>query len=187
MIEVLKHIDQTLFLLINQWHSPVIDELMWAVSGKWIWVPWYLFLLFLLIKYSNKHWKWYVLAIALIVVSTDQLSVHCFKEVFLRYRPSHNILLQNQVHIVHQYRGGLYGFVSSHAANTMGVVFFLILIIRKRWFIIVNLLWVFLIGYSRIYLGVHYPLDIIGGWLLGVAVAYGFYRFVSQYLKSQVN
>lgn len=85
----------------------------------------------------------------------------------MRYRPSHNFDLQGLVHLVNGYSGGLFGFVSSHAANSFGIAIFTALFLKNKWYWIFILLWAVLVSYSRIYLGVHYPADIIGGMVLG--------------------
>jgi undecaprenyl-diphosphatase len=186
LIETLKHIDETLLLSLNSWHTSIADSIMWTVSGKWIWIPFYAVILWLIFREKRHSWQWYLLGIAVTILLTDQISVHCFKNIFLRYRPSHNLILQHQLHILHNYRGGLYGFVSSHAANTMGLAVFSLLTIKKRWFSILIISWVLLVSYSRVYLGVHYPSDILGGWLVGSGIALLVFKLLHSFtaLKS---
>ncbi|MFO7755913.1 MAG: phosphatase PAP2 family protein, partial [Bacteroidales bacterium] len=112
--------------------------------------------------------------IILTVTASDQLSVHAFKEVFQRLRPCHEPELSGLVHTVNNKCGGLYGFVSSHAANSFAVAVLSLGLLRKKWFTAGILFWAALVSYSRVYLGVHYPGDIIGGALLGTLIAYAF-------------
>ena len=127
MLDFLKQIDQSIFLALNGCHSPFFDSFFWWMSNKYIWIPLYLFMAYLIIrKYKRQSWLIIISAIILVIV-TDQTSVHFFKNVFMRYRPSHNLNLQGLVHSVNGYTGGLYGFVSSHAANTFSVAIFTLL------------------------------------------------------------
>jgi len=114
-----------------------------------------------------------LLGIALCVLLADQLSVHLFKNVFQRLRPSHEPELTGMVHLVRDYRGGNWGFVSSHAANTFAIATFLSLIFKNRKFWIILFSWCIIVSYTRIYLGVHYPGDIFGGALLGMVIGWG--------------
>jgi undecaprenyl-diphosphatase len=178
---MLEKIDQTLFLFLNSLHSSFWDKIMWVISAKLPWVPLYLFIIFMLgIKYKKKLLVIFPILI-LTVTLTDQLSVHAFKEVFQRLRPCHEPSLEGLVHIVNGKCGGKYGFVSSHAANTFGVALFSLSLLRMRWFTAGILVWAAVVSYSRVYLGVHYPGDIIGGGLLGSLAGYGtfvLYRFI---------
>jgi undecaprenyl-diphosphatase len=178
VIEFLKHTDIRLFLYLNSKHIPFIDELMFWTSKEYTWIPFYLFLLYRVWKSYFKKTLLVLLCTALLITLSDQLSVHFFKELFLRYRPTHNLLLLPYVHTVHGYTGGLYGFVSSHAANTFALATFVSLLLHAKqkkltW---VLLIWASVVSYSRIYLGVHYPLDVMGGALLGSALAYLIYK-----------
>lgn len=167
-MEYLIELDQKLFLFLNGLHSEGMDPVMWWISGKTTWWPFYLFLLGFLTW--TRKWQMIplVVFIVLSVTVTDQTSVHLFKEVFERLRPCHEPELQGLVHIVNNKCGGQYGFVSSHAANSFGVAMLLSMIVRKPWFWAIMFIWAALVSYSRVYLGVHYPADIFGGAMLGV-------------------
>ncbi len=187
MLDGLKQIDQSLFLTLNGCHSPFFDTFFWLVSNKYIWIPLYLLLIYFIIrKYKKQSWI-IILSAILVIVLTDQTSVHLFKNMFMRYRPSHNLSLQGLVHIVNNYRGGLYGFVSSHAANSFGIAVFTALFMKNKWYWLCILLWAILVSYSRIYLGVHYPADITGGAILGSFWAVIFFFFTTKLLKSNNN
>jgi len=185
MIEYLEHIDQQLFIFLNGIHSPFFDTIMWFISGKFSWIPLYAVLLFFMLKKEGKF-KWYaLLAIVVLITLSDQISNHFFKEVFLRYRPSHNFDLQDNVHLVNNYRGGKYGFVSSHAANSFALATFLAFIFKNKYVFIGLLFWSVVVSYSRVYLGVHYPADVVCGGLIGSVVAL-FVYFVYQKVKKSL-
>jgi undecaprenyl-diphosphatase len=177
MIEFLSNIDTKLFLLLNGFNSPFWDTVMWHISGKLTWVPLYLLLVFFIAKKYGWRTLWILLAIALVVAASDQLSVHLFKNVFERLRPCHNPDLKDLVHVVNRC-GGKYGFVSSHAANTFGVAVFLLMLFKKHWFSFAILFWAALVSYSRIYLGVHYLADVIVGGMLGAAIGFGIWKLL---------
>jgi undecaprenyl-diphosphatase len=172
---MLEQLDQQLFLFINSSNSPFFDQVMLAISGRLIWVPLYLaILIFLGVKYKRKF---FVILIFIILAATlsDQSSV-LVKNIVLRLRPCHDPSLVGIVHLVNGECGGLYGFVSSHATNSFDVALLSLLFIKKRWYTISILLWAGIIGYSRIYLGVHYPGDVICGSLLGTFIGWSMYR-----------
>ena len=118
MIEFLKNIDTELFLFLNGIHSDFFDSLMWWISNKYVWIPLYAYLLYLLIKKYGKRSILPVVTIILLIIVTDQLSVHLFKNTIQRYRPTHNLDISELVHTVNNYKGGMFGFISSHAANS---------------------------------------------------------------------
>ena len=153
---------------------------MWYVSSIIPWIP--LFLFFFYYAYKKGKTKLVIVTlvgILLCVLLADRISVLAFKQVFLRYRPTHNLDIGPLVKTVinpfsgEEYRGGTYGFVSSHAANFFAIATFLFFLFKsftKKWGWLY--LWAGLIAYSRIYLGVHYPLDIIGGSILGLLIGF---------------
>jgi undecaprenyl-diphosphatase len=170
-----ERIDQQLFLFINSLNSPFFDQVMHALSGKLIWVPLYLaILIFLGIKYKRKF---LIILIFIILAATlaDQSSV-IVKNIVHRLRPCHEPSIMGIVHLVKGECGGVYGFVSSHATNTFDVALLSLSFIKKRWYSISIILWASVICYSRVYLGVHYPGDVLGGALLGSFIGWGNYK-----------
>lgn len=186
MMETLESIDRAIVLWVNGLNTPFLDEFMWIVSGKLTWIPFYIFLFFLFVRQSGIGKGVFFLGFAILTVAlSDQISVHLFKDLFLRYRPSHNTFLTDQLHFYHlggddYYKGGQYGFVSSHAANFMAVCTFAFLALRKkyRWILPILCVASTLVCFSRIYLGVHYLSDVLIGALLGILIATLVFRYV---------
>lgn len=172
MIDKLLQIDTNLFLFLNGLHAPFLDPIMVFFSGKLTWLPLYIILIFLMFRRFGWRAIWALLGVALVVTLADQTSVHLFKNVFERLRPCHNPEIKEFIHLAAGKCYGKYGFVSSHAANTFGVAVFLSLLFKRSWFSIFILSWAAIVSYSRIYLGVHYPGDIIFGGLLGAICGY---------------
>ena len=167
LIDTLKYWDTNFFLFINGIHSPFFDGFMFAVSEKLIWIPLYISVLYLLIKCWKKEAIWLIVAIILCIVISDQVASGILKDLVKRLRPSHAEDLKGLVHLVRNYSGGKYGFASSHAANAFGFAILSSLILQRRiytWFIMA---WALITAYSRFYLGVHYPLDVLGGAIVG--------------------
>ncbi|HPB01680.1 MAG TPA: phosphatase PAP2 family protein [Bacteroidales bacterium] len=191
MIEFLENIDRKLFLLINGCHSDFADFFFFWVSNKFTWIPFYVLLLILCIRVLKNKWWLLLLFIPLLITATDQVSVQLFKNVFLRFRPCQNLELKDSVHLVNGYCGGMYGFISSHAANSFGLATFIWLILRRKyhyWFWILFIGYAGLISYSRIYLGAHYPADVFVGALVGLAAGTIFYllfRLVHKWIQTR--
>ena len=173
VLESLKYWDTQLFLWLNEKHTIFFDYVMYWASNKLIWIPLYIFILYLLIKRYKLNTIWILLTIGILILFADQFSVG-FKNYFQRLRPCHEPTLEGLVHLVNNTCGGKFGFVSSHATNHFALATFLSLIFNRiyKYFTILILFWAAIIAYSRIYLGVHYPGDVFGGVILGILVGY---------------
>ncbi len=179
--------DKELLLLLNGSDSTYIDSMMWSVTHTATWVPMFVLLVYFLFKCND--WRNFLLTIAfiaLVVTCCDQFSSGFCKPFFHRFRPTHDPEIGALVDVVNGYRGGQYGFISSHAANTFGVAVFLILLFRRRILTITLLLWAMLCSYSRIYLGVHFPLDILSGAMFGTLVGSVMYSLF-MWLRSRYS
>ncbi|MBR5087335.1 MAG: phosphatase PAP2 family protein [Muribaculaceae bacterium] len=183
-METLQQFDAGIFTAINGIHGAYFDSFMWVVTKIGTWIPMILMLLYLL--YFKKGWRrtiTMVLAIGIVVLIADQVSAGIIKPLVERARPSHNPDLESTIHIVNGYRGGDFGFVSSHAANCFGIALFLAMVFKNRAFTWTMVVWAALMCYSRIYLGVHYPGDIFCGSILGFLAAWIVYRLLLWFSK----
>jgi undecaprenyl-diphosphatase len=172
MLDELNRIDQQAFLWLNGQHSPFWDTIMFHVSSKPEWIPLYVIILGLIIwKY---RWKslWLILAAVLLITLSDQFA-NLLKAAVRRIRPCKDPEIGYLVHLVRDYCSGLYGFVSGHAANSFALATFVSLLFRRTWVTAGMVFWAALLSYSRIYMGVHYPGDVIAGAILGAVLGYG--------------
>lgn len=180
IISYIEFIDRKLLLLINGTHAPWADQLFWAITQTYAWIPFYLMALFLIwFCYRKKAWK-VLLVIVLTLAMADIVSSGILKPLVQRPRPTHTPGLSEQLHLYLRpngtyYRGGPYSFPSSHAANSSTIAILLFFFLKpfqtKRWPLVLFLLfYVLIFCYTRPYFGVHYPSDILTGWLLGFAL-----------------
>ena len=191
----LEGIDRSLVLFINGMNHPIMDEIMWQISSKALWVPMYIFLFYIIYrKIQLKN----AIIVSLMIVATvglaDFISVALIKEQVQRYRPSHHAELIEQLHFYHlggghTYQGGMYGFVSSHATNFFALAMIFTLMFKKTYTKTSYVLFIVAVvtSYSRIYLGVHYASDLLGGAILGITVAYTLYRFIWKRIGAGMN
>lgn len=184
----LSDIDARLLLIVNGAHSPFFDSVMWCISGRWIWVPFYAVLAYLLFRrMSWKRASICLVTIGLIVLAADQTCATLIRPEIGRLRPANlNNPLSSFVHVVNGYRGGRYGFPSCHAANTFVLAVFMSLVIRHKWFTVMMFSWAFIVSYSRMYLGVHYFGDLFCGATIGSLFAVLFY-YLQNYLFKRLN
>lgn len=170
MIEYLDELDADALLAINSLNDAFQDMFWWMVSAKWASLLLLLALLWILMHQNRRHALLVLAMLVLAIVLADQVSSGLIKHLVERLRPTHDPDLESMVHVINGYRGGMYGFVSSHAANSFAAVTLMSLVMRHRAVTISLLVWALLQCYSRMYLGVHYPGDILGGMLVGVVV-----------------
>lgn len=173
MIETLNQWDHSLMLWMNYDGGAFLDTFWYALSYKFSWVPLYVSILAVIILQARRTRQWRQLALfigvtILIIVLADQIASGLIKPWAQRLRPSHQTGIMEQLHYVNDYHGGTYGFVSSHASNTIALALWISLYFKNKSITWAMSCFTLLNCYSRIYLGVHYPGDIVGGLLVGI-------------------
>lgn len=186
MIEGLLSLDRTVFLALNSLHSSALNPLMVLLSGQAIWIPFVGYFLFYSYKKSGKTQTWYfALFLLLALIASDVTSSYILKNVFNRLRPCRELDLKPLIYNFGQKCGGKFGFVSSHAANAFLLMYFSLRCLRfdRK---LIHLLWFVpsVVAYSRIYLGVHYPGDILGGIAVGLFWGHCFSSLFKGILRS---
>lgn len=186
MIEQIKEFDTRLFLYLNGKHNAFFDSVMYWASDKLFWIPFYILIIYLLIKIYKKQSIAILISIGILIAMCDQIASNLIKNTVKRLRPSHEPFLKDLIHLSKAGPGGQYGFVSSHSANAFGLATFLILLLPKeynplKWTLA---FWAVLVAYSRIYNGVHYPSDVIVAAIIGMILGYSILKI---YLYTQNN
>ena len=173
MLEKLIELDKELFVYLNDMQSPFWDPIMLFASDKYVWLPFYLGVIgYVIWKYKRQSIPMLLLAVLTIALA-DSITSGIFKPYFARLRPCHDETLSDVINIVAGC-GGRFGFMSSHAANAFGFAVFFNLILSDRYtiFKVILVVWAVVVSYSRIYLGVHFPGDVLGGAIVGSFAAY---------------
>lgn len=189
MFDTLKELDTDILLFFNSHNSPFLDQFFFLVSNKWVWIPFYIYLAYDLYKRNRGNFLFLLIFIAFAITLSDQISSSFLKEVIMRLRPCHDPRLAGRIHLVNGYCGGMYGFVSSHAGNTFALVMFLVLLHRTGPYSLKYILWPWaaLVSFSRIYLGVHYPGDILGGAMVGILSGYFSWFLFQKFIRYYCN
>ncbi len=187
MIDSLLNIDQQLFSLINQGlANDLFDWLLPHVRNKYTWIPLYLFLIFVLIRrYGTRSWIYVLFAICTVFVA-DTISSKLIKKTVERPRPCH-VVDQHPETIVRVSCGGGYSFTSSHATNHFAVAWYFLLIpvfSRRRWQVLF-LIWASMICLAQVYVGVHYPFDVLVGGILGSFIGYFINRIARRFMHEK--
>lgn len=185
----LNDVDSALLIGVNSQHTPYWDTFMWLCSRKWEWIPFYVSVVY--VVFRNFRWQEAVcclIAVAVIVLFTDTFTSQIVRPWVGRLRPSNPANpISEMIHIVDNHRGGRFGFPSTHASNTWGLVFFISWLFRRHWLTLFMSLWAVLVCYSRLYLGVHYPGDLLVGMLfgfLGATIVYWVFARLTGYHPS---
>ncbi len=169
--------DRQLTLLLNGSQSLYLDGVAWTATRTLTWIPLAIVLLYVIVRDNNLRGIWHVvLGIALSILLADQMASSVFKPLVARWRPTHNPEIMYMIDVVNGYRGGNYGFFSSHASNTWAIAMFVSLLARRRFLTISLASWALLNCWTRVYLGVHYLGDLAVGTLWGLFVGWAFYR-----------
>ena len=172
MIEIITKWDEAAFIWLNSFHSEALDPIVLQLTQTITWIPLYVLLLYQIYRIDPKNMAWILGGVMLTILLSDQVASGLMKPYFERLRPCHDPRWEGMLHLYGRC-GGLYGFVSSHAANTFGLATFLTLKLGKKQKAIAWLfLYALVVSYTRIYLGVHYPLDLFFGAVVGVLAAF---------------
>lgn len=183
-VESLLPLERDLFFFLNGSDFIILDDLFLTITGKIIWAPVILFLVFMFFfRTPIKVAIITVIAVVLVVTICDQVSSSIFKDYFQRLRPVNHPEFKDLVDTAKGYRSGGYSFISGHATNSFGIAVFLSLLFRNKWITIPIISWAALNSYSRIYLGVHFISDIIGGIIVGSLLALFVYKIYIYAIK----
>ena len=195
MLDTIMKWDKELFLTLNFDGGEMLDKFFWLVSGKLTWAPLYILIIILLGR--RYGWRYTLLAMvfmAVMVVAVDHVC-NFLKDAMQKPRPTYNPDFEGLIHLVKRpngtfYKGYIYGSVSAHAATTFAIMTFSSTLVRTRWFTILTILWAVLVCYSRIYIGAHYPLDLILGATLGIitgVLTVRLFRWIVDKLQDRQN
>lgn len=189
MINFLNSLDTAVFLFFNGLHCDFLDRFMFVFSSKFVWVPLYAALLLVLVRtFRPRVMLVYLIGLVVAICIADQTCATLIRPFVERLRPS-NLAnpLSELVHVVNDYRGGRYGFPSCHAANSFAMAVFMLCLMRRHWLGWVLLVWAIVNSYSRVYLGVHYPGDLLCGAIIGSAAGFACYKVAHLFDKDYVS
>lgn len=184
-MEQLIELDKQLLLFFNGYHTPFLDNFFWIFTSIKIWIPIALLIIAVIIKTKGKDAIWILLFLIMALILSDQIST-LIKNLIERPRPTREISLDGLVQTVNGYLAGRYGFISSHASNSFAFALFTTLLFRHKAYTITIFIWAIINSYSRIYLGVHYPADIIGGIFLGLSLGGLFFLCIQKFTPQAI-
>jgi len=184
-METLKHIDQSFLLFLNSFHNDFWDKAVTIFTSIEIWIPFYLLIIYFIIKTYKNNSVYILILIGLSITVSDQFS-GLIKETVQRFRPTQDPVLGSLVHNVFN-RGGAYGFFSAHAANTFTLAIITAKLFKNQIYTVLVFTWAILVSYTRIYIGLHYPGDILTGWIWGFLAGWGFYKLMVIVQKRYFN
>lgn len=188
LMEWIQQLDQSLLLFLNSFHNNFWDKAVTLFTSKEIWIPFYLMIVYLIIKTYKKNSIYILILIGLSIALSDQFS-GLIKNSVQRLRPTHDPVLGDLVHNIYN-RGGAYGYFSAHASNTFTIAIIAARLFKNHLFTVLIFIWAVLVSYTRIYLGLHYPGDVITGWIWGLLTGLAFYQLMliiqRRYFKSSL-
>ena len=175
-METLLQIDKELLIWFNSSHSPFWDTIMMFFTRIEFWIPFYILIAYQIFKYKGKEAWWWLIGLSLLILFSNLISTYLFKNILQRLRPSHEPALSGIVNLVKMYAGDKFGFVSSHATVVFAFAIYTSKLFKNNIYTLFITIWSLLIVYTRLYLGLHYPGDILGGIALGLGLGYFFNR-----------
>ena len=187
LIQQLNFYDTQFLLFLNGFHNSFFDGFMYTFTQTYVWIPFYLSVIYVILKSQKKQGLWIILSLILCIVIADQISSGFIKNTVQRLRPSHEPSLVGLIHSVNAYVGGMFGFTSSHAANTFSFALLSAIYFRNKNFSIAVISWSLMNCYTRMYLGVHYPLDIVGGLMVGFLTVLVIYTLMSKFKPALIK
>jgi len=182
-METLLQLDKDLLIWFNSSHSPFWDVIMMFFTRIEFWIPFYILVAYQIFKHKGKEAWWWLIGLSLLILFGDLISNYLLKNILQRFRPSHEPSLYGVVKLVKAYVGDKFGFVSSHSTAVFAFAIYTSRLFKNNLYATFITIWSLLIVYTRLYLGLHYPGDIIGGMALGLGVGYFFYRITRWWVS----